>query len=69
MTAPAPSLEELLADMVFEHLDAVGDGGGGDVEFARGAHEALVAGSGVEEAQTFERRKRVHGEYRMGCLP
>ncbi len=59
--APAPSLEELGAEMVLEHADAVGDGGRGDAELLGGADEAPVAGGGFEEAQAVEGRQGYHG--------
>ena len=59
--APA-ALEELGVEMPLQGADAVADGGGGDAELLAGQHEALVPGSGLEEAQAFERRKVEHGE-------
>ena len=60
--APAPSLEELGVQMLLQGADAVGDGGGGDLELLAGQHEALVAGGGLEEAQAVERGQMEHGE-------
>ena len=62
MHAPAPSLEELGVQMLLQGADAVGDGGGGDLELLAGQHEALVAGGGLEEAQAVERGQMEHGE-------
>ena len=53
--------EEGGLEMVFEHADAVGDGGGGDAEFGAGLGEALMAGGGLEEAQAVEGGQRFHG--------
>ena len=41
--------------MLLQGADAVADGGGGDAELLAGQHEALMAGGGLEEAQTVER--------------
>ena len=46
--------------MVFEFLDAVSNGSRGDVELVGGADKALVAGSGLEKAETIEWRERAH---------
>ena len=43
--------------MLFQHADAVGDGGRGDAELDRGTREALVAGRHLEEAQALEQRE------------
>ena len=66
------AVEQGGAEMDFEHADAVGDGGGGDAEFLGGAHEALVPGGGIEEAQAIERRQGTHGRegrLRLGGAP
>ena len=42
-------------------LDAVRNGRGCDVELLSRLGEALAAGRGFEEAQTFKRRKGLHG--------
>ena len=60
--APAPSLEQLGVQMLFQGADPVADGGGGDVELLAGQHEALVPGGSLEEAQAFERGKVEHGD-------
>ena len=52
--------------MLLQGADAVADGGGGNAELLAGQHEALVAGSGLEEAQAFERGKVKHGEDPVG---
>ena len=54
------AVEQRGAEMGFEHADAVGDGGGGDLQLFGGADEALVPGGGIEEAEAFERRQGVH---------
>ena len=59
--AAARAVEQGTAEVAFEHADAVGDGGGGDLELLRGAHEALVASGGVKEAQALQRGQRRHG--------
>ena len=59
--AAVAAVEEGRADVLFQHADAVGDGGGGDAELPGGAHEALVAGGGVEEAEAVEGREVGHG--------
>ena len=59
--AARPPLEERRAEMLLEHADPVGDGGGGDPELLGGAGEALVPCCGVEEAETVERREGWHG--------
>ena len=46
--------------MLLQHADAVGDGGRGDAKLLGGAHEALVTGGGLEEAQAFERGQEQH---------
>ena len=66
--APAPSLELLGVQMLFQGADPVADGGGGDVELLAGQHEALVPGGGLEEAQAFERGKVEHGDGPEGAL-
>ena len=55
------AVEQRGAEMVFEHPDAVGDGGGRDAELLGGAHETLVAGGGIEEAEAVERGQGRHG--------
>ena len=55
------AVEQRGAEMGFEHADAVGDGGGGDLQLVGRADEALVPGGGIEEAEAVERRQRVHG--------
>ena len=46
--------------MVLEHADAVGEGGGCDVNLLCAAHEVLVSGGGIEDAQAAERRQGTH---------
>ena len=58
--AAMAAVEQGGTEMALEHLDAVCDGGGGDVELFGGAHEALVAGSGVEVSKALEGRKGEH---------
>ena len=58
--AMAP-VEQRSPEVVLEHADAVGDGGGGDAEFLGGTHEALVPGGGLEVAQAVQWRERFHG--------
>ena len=55
------AVEQRGAEMGFEHADAVGDGGGGDLQLVGRAHEALVPGGGIEEAEALERRQGGHG--------
>ena len=65
--APAPALEELGVEMLLQGADAVADGGGGDLEFLAGEHEALVAGGGLEEAQAVERGQVEDGDGPKGA--
>ena len=58
---PVAAVEQRGAEMGFEHADAVGDGGGGDLQLVGGADEAFVPGGGIEEAEALERRQNVHG--------
>ena len=62
--AAVAAVEQRDIEMLLQHPDAVGDGGRGDVECGRGAGEALVAGRGLEEAQTVERGEEQHVQRR-----
>ena len=59
--APAPPLEQRGAEMLFEHADAVGDGGRGDAELLAGMGEAAQPGGRFEESQAVEGRQGIHG--------
>ena len=59
--AAMASGEQIGGDMTLEHADAVGDSGGGYVEFVGGTCEALMSGGGFKEAQAVEGREMVHG--------
>ena len=52
---PMAAVEQLRVEMLFKRAHTVGDGGGGDAHFLRGAREALIARGRLEEAQAFER--------------
>ena len=56
----ATAVKQGMADVIFEYLDAVGDGRGGDLEFRGGADEALMPGGGIEEAETLKGRQGRH---------
>ena len=56
----ATAVKQGMADVIFEYLDAVGDGRGGDLEFLGGADEALMPGGGLEEAETLKGRQGGH---------
>ena len=58
--AAMAAVEQGGTEMALEHLDAVCDGGGGDVELFGSTHEALVAGSGVEVSKALKGRKGGH---------
>ena len=60
--AASPTVEQDFAEMLFEHADAVGNGGGGDAEFLGGAGEAFAPGGGFEEAEAVQGRERWHGQ-------
>ena len=59
--AAVAALEESCAEVLLEHADAVGDGGGGDADFLRGARETLVPRRRLEVAQAIEWRQGIHG--------
>ena len=65
--AALAAFEQCGAEVLLEHADAVGDGGGGDADFLGGAGETLVAPRGLEVAQAIEWRQGVQviGDQRL----
>ena len=51
--------EQWEAEILFEHANTMRDCGRSDVEFSRRPGKALVAGGGVEVAQTLEGKDHV----------
>ena len=58
--AVVAALEESSAEVLFQHADAVGDGGSRDADFLRRASETLVPRRHLEVAQAVEWRQGIH---------
>ena len=56
--AAAIAVEQGVAEVGLQKLDAVGDGGGSDFEFPGGPGKTPLPGGGLEKAQTLKRWKR-----------
>ena len=62
--AAMAAVEQGDVEMLLQRADAVCDRGRGDAELGGGAHEALMAGRRLEEAQAIERGQARRGR---GC--
>jgi len=57
------TLEQRTAEVILQTLDLAADGTLGQVELASGLREAAVTGSGLEGAQTLQRREGITGRH------
>ena len=60
--APCVALEELKAQLLFQRLDLVADGGAGDAEFSRRKPERTQPGGGFEGSQGAQGRQISTGQ-------